>query len=47
MNVGQTVHQSTDILPRETCTAAIADINLKVAGEEGNAVYLARWDKFG
>jgi hypothetical protein len=47
MNVGQTVPQPTDIQPRETCTAAIADIDLKIAGEEGNAVYLARWDEFG
>ncbi|KAE8887793.1 hypothetical protein PF005_g25689 [Phytophthora fragariae] len=47
MNVEQPVPQPTAILPREICTAAISDIDMRVEGEEGNTVYLARWDEFG
>jgi hypothetical protein len=47
MNVGQRLPQPAGILPRTTCTAAIADIDMRVEGEDSNAVYLARWDTFG
>ncbi|GMF19921.1 unnamed protein product [Phytophthora fragariaefolia] len=47
MNMGQPVPQPTAILPRKECAAAIADIDMKVAGEVGNTVYVARWDQFG
>lgn len=47
MNVGQPVPQPTAILPREVCNTAISDIDMRVEGEEGNTVYLARWDEFG
>ncbi|GMF31128.1 unnamed protein product [Phytophthora fragariaefolia] len=47
MNVGQPAPQPMAILPRKVCTAAIAEIDMKVAGEVGNIVYVARWDQFG
>ncbi|GMF30440.1 unnamed protein product [Phytophthora fragariaefolia] len=47
MNVGQPAPQPTAILPRKVCTAAIAEIDMKVVGEVGNTVYVARWDQFG
>ncbi|GMG16268.1 unnamed protein product [Phytophthora fragariaefolia] len=47
MNVGQPAPQPTTILPRKVYTAAIAEIDMKVAGEVGNTVYMARWNQFG
>lgn len=47
MNVGQPRPQPEGILAREVCTAAISEIDMQVEGEEGNALYLARWDDFG
>ncbi|KAE8968250.1 hypothetical protein PR001_g27852, partial [Phytophthora rubi] len=47
MNVGQPHPQPEGILSREVCTAAISEIDMRVEGKEGNALYLARWDDFG
>ncbi|ETM54173.1 hypothetical protein L914_02454 [Phytophthora nicotianae] len=47
MNVGQPRPEPTYLLPRKTCTAAISGIEMRAEGEEGNAVYLARWYDIG
>ncbi|KAH7476375.1 uncharacterized protein KRP23_7059 [Phytophthora ramorum] len=47
MNVGQPLPNPESIPMRDACAAAIADIDILVAGESSPSVYLARWDAIG